>query len=1093
MYASACGLVEDRRPDGWVHLVAHVGRELTNRLGDFLPDVPVAEGGGPSPLRPQRIAERLQKAMDLGDEELRAAAHSIVDDVAEGSRMPDLRAAALIAAQSETADDASVDAWVRAWRALHGTFQSLAHVGSSTVSGAREDRLRAAWLEMTDLLAARLAREPFFFSMDELLELAAGPPDGDRARRALARLRPGTRAEFYAALEDPGWVEALRGVDAFKHPPDLISDDEFVRYPEWPEGLVLLRFAKSDPGSVVRAAAEVPRSDNVRVAQILATVAAELPPELVADHGLASRVARDLRGDTQLLNLGEPAAKLATRLVEAGRRAKACEILDALLRVDVKITPSGVDHWPDFRHGFFRHDEYLLSETARPLVASIVDAEPEATIKTLITSLRHAQSKLAYGDSTHWRQEIGGTRAPSGEDPRHLLVELLRDACAQALAQDVSAADRILDLLQEEESEIFARLAWYLLADLPDQAARRRSVLTNPSSLFSHDGTSEIAATLPVGFAELQDDDRRALLEVIFAGPDPADHGLDRDQSEDACEMIDRWQDRWRQWLLGALEPLLDTEAKARLAELRQKRGRLDPPGGAVKSTSWIGPTSPVSRTKLPQMTSDEVLSLLAGFRAEESFASPTPEGLAREIAAAVKADPARWMWMTNHISELAPTYARGWLSGLLEAVREGRLLPESPSVLAALQWLLDQSAEPGNQLHSRDGDPDHYQAQRTGADLLIAALARNQIELDDRDLVWSLITRLTENPDPTPDRESADTEPVQIAWSSLRALGTTALIQYLHWLDRRLPAEQGPGARGFTAAPETQAVLERLRREDQSQGIRAALASELPVLTSLDSDWLSANVETFADPDGDELARVGWDAYLRYAARYQPSVLTLADAYRRAAAAASKFEGELTPHRRELADHVAVIWRDLPNTVPDLLAQFMASAPDPDRARVISTLGRSLRPQEDVFDPTDHDLERFRSLWDERLADDPGPLELAEYGWWWTSGRLTDAADLRRLTATVTRGAIGSMHLRTALGLLDQLLAADPELTGDALALLEVLGDQETLGANHVDPDVLRRLIKPALASADLRERAIALVHRLGEQGYITLRGLLD
>jgi hypothetical protein len=86
---------------------------------------------------------------------------------------------------------------------------------------------------------------------------------------------------------------------------------------------------------------------------------------------------------------------------------------------------------PDFRHWSFRHDEYLIVEVARPLVTTVVDAEPDATVKTLVKSLAHAQKQLGYGDSAGWRHAIGDTRALGGEVPRHLLIELLRDACVQ--------------------------------------------------------------------------------------------------------------------------------------------------------------------------------------------------------------------------------------------------------------------------------------------------------------------------------------------------------------------------------------------------------------------------------------------------------------------------------------------------------------------------------------------------------------------------------------------------------------------------------------------------------------------------------------
>jgi hypothetical protein len=767
LYGLACELLEDRRPDGWQYIVAHVARELMNRLADYIAEVPLVDpDASSSPLRPEEIARRLEKAMDEGEEALRNAARAIVDGVADGGRMTGLRAAALVAAAEagETLDEAATEAWVRAWRGLQRQFAGWAHLPTSSVDEVHEDELQQAWRELTDLLAARVAGEPFFESMDDLLDLARRrDPDAELVRRALARLRPGTKMRFYAELVDPAWVDLLASEGMFTHLPPAIREGGFVRFPEWPEGVVLLRFAATAPDAVARAAASVPASDNARLARLLAAIAAELPAELAADHGLAARVARDLGGNAQLLDVGEPAGTLATRLAEAGRGRKARDILEALLRVDVVRTPSGVDFLPDWRHGRFRHDEYLVDETTRPLVATMVAADAEGTIKSLTHVLARTQSQLAYGDSTRWRDDASDTRSPHGDDPRHLLLELLRDACSELASRSAEAADWVLNLLAAQESAIFARLRWHLLAELDDQASRRRAVLLDPGAIFSSDGVSEIYTLLPVGFAEMDPDDRAALIERIVTGPSPAGYGLPPEELARAAGQVEAWQDQWRQRLLSALKPMLDAEAGARLDDLRRRRGQLEPPGFAgVRSSSWIGPSSPMSAADLAQLAPDDVVALLRDFRPERSFATPSPEGLAREIAAAVQSDPANWTWVAARIADLAPTYIRGWLSGLHAAIRDGDDLADAPVVLGAIGWVLRQPADAADQTPSREGDVDFYAVQRAGADLLIESLAHDQIELADRELAWSLITRLASDSDPTPERELAtDAEPM--------------------------------------------------------------------------------------------------------------------------------------------------------------------------------------------------------------------------------------------------------------------------------------------------------------------------------------------
>jgi hypothetical protein len=168
-------------------------------------------------------------------------------------------------------------------------------------------------------------------------------------------------------------------------------------------------------------------------------------------------------------------------------------------------------------------------------------------------------------------------------------------------------------------------------------------------------------------------------------------------------------------------------------------------------------------------------------------------------------------------------------------------------------------------------------------------------------------------------------------------------------------------------------------------------------VLAALDCEWLAARITGFANPGGDTLAQVGWTTYLRYAALYDNVTSLLADAYRGAVAAMGDSSADDGEDRRQLAEHVAIIWRDLPRHVKGLLDEMLAAGTDQDRARVMATLGRALHPEgPGEYQPHAEDLERHRALWDSRLAAKPGTLELREFGWWWSSGRFRTSEDLQ-------------------------------------------------------------------------------------------------
>jgi hypothetical protein len=495
LYAWAGELLEDRRPEGWPHMVSHVGRELMNRLADHLAEVPVEDPDAPpSRTQPEDISRRLSEALEGDEQALREVAREIVEAIRRGGEVTERRAAALVAQAEagEELDEAATEAWLRVWRALQGRFAKWAHLRGPAGAEVPEDQLGQAWRELTDLLATRVAQEPFFESMDELLELARSTdPDKGTVRSSLARLRPGTKSRFYAELADPRWVDLLAAEGMFTHPPAAIRQEDTVRFPEWPEGLVLLRFAATAPESVARAAVAVPASDNARVAQLLAATAAEMPADVAAESGLAARVARDLGGNARLLDVAEPAGTLAQRLAGVGRVRKALDILKALLRMEFFSVSSGSDLLPDWRRGRYCHEDHLVDRSARAMLGDLVAADASATIKALTRLLAVAQRQLAYEDSTRWRNDVRGTRSPFGDDARHLLLELVRDACAELAALGGDGSAWVLEHLEAQQSVIFERLRLHLLVEFPDQALRRRAVLMDPEELFSRERLSE--------------------------------------------------------------------------------------------------------------------------------------------------------------------------------------------------------------------------------------------------------------------------------------------------------------------------------------------------------------------------------------------------------------------------------------------------------------------------------------------------------------------------------------------------------------------------------------------------------------------------
>ena len=159
-----------------------------------------------------------------------------------------------------------------------------------------------------------------------------------------------------------------------------------------------------------------------------------------------------------------------------------------------------------------------------------------------------------------------------------------------------------------------------------------------------------------------------------------------------------------------------------------------------------------------------------------------------------------------------------------------------------------------------------------------------------------------------------------------------------------------------------------------------------------------------------------------------------------------------------------------------------------------MATLGRALHAENPGdYEPTDEDLDRHRALWDSRLIDTPGPLEIAEYGWWYSSSRFRRPDDLERLTATVEAAGGRLGDVRNTLAVARDLLYGDNRLASPIVELLEVLARTRTAQSQYLTPELLSDLLVPAIGQDALHDRALALVHEFGQQGYLTLRALLE
>jgi hypothetical protein len=1073
LYAEARRLLAARSPAGWTSFVGHAGRELMNRLADHEP-VPVED---PDRKRgrtgPERYVERLREARESGGpEELAAAAEWIVEDFERGREATADRARALLGAEGAE-PQSDMGAWVSRWRGVQRTMLAFTHVPGPSATPRDPEELVRAFSELTDLLAVRVAREPFFDSYDELMEIAlVAEPDTEIAGAALARLREGTAMRFFGELAAPAWVAVLAGLGIFaKEPPPPDRDGEYISFPPWPEGQVLRRFAASAPESVAAAARTVPPSENAGVARDLAETALLLPAAEVAGT-LARRVATDLKTSARLLGLALTAGGLVGHLARGGEVPSALRLLASILTVEVRSEESGADFLPPRNVGSFTNSAYEVSEAAEGGLGDLLAADAAATFAKLARQLRGAQRRLAVADSTAWRDAVAGPDETAEFEPRHLLLQLVRDVGVHIAEEGDEPLEAALGPLEAEESEIFLRLRMHLLARSALAAIRAApGLLGDPKVLFGFHYRPEVRELLAAAWPGLDAREQATILELIDAGPDPTRVRIDPEADP---EQARRYADDWRLTLLEAIDGGLDAEHQAWLEALGTARG----PESPLPPTGWIGPESPSTPNELAAMGADQLFIHLRDFEPERHFAAPSREGLGRELADAVAADPPHFGALVDRIAELRWVYVRAVLQGLKGALENG-WKPANDLVLRALEVAMAPPLAPD------ENHDEQAAAQIVGTDAL-QVLLRSDPPMTQRERLLALVGFAAESSDPTAERDANAEEPMGLGIGCLRGQAVNLAIEYVAWRHR-------DGCAGWGEGSEIRELVNGLAG-DPARAVRAVIGASLGQLGTIDSDWVAGHRRLVADPGGDEQARAGWEAYLGYGRIDGDLVEILRESYEDAVARLES-EPPAETTRNSLAEHVAVIWRDLEERAPGLTDGFLASATDEDKARMIGVLGRALRTDgPGDYDPDEAELGRHRGLWSARLAaEDLGTREAEEFGWFFTSERLWQPEDVERLMLTLKRTEGRIQDSRKTIGLLARLVGENPAVVEAAIAALEEIGTARTAIPQHLREAELGVVLKAGLAEPATEERAQALIHIFGEQGFVTLRALLD
>lgn len=1008
------------------------------------------------------------------------------------------------------------------WFALSDKLHKFAHRRGLGEPRPITDEFKKEWNDFQNLLDNILEklRESFlnyFDILDNLLKIEH--PNNNDVKLLTEKLPQNSiiLGYFFGKCENPNWIAPLRKKGWFNNPPKPIPNEEkrTIQFPFWPQSQYLARMAKKIPNQVLEVILEIPDTGNIRIYEDLVDAALNMPAELAAN--LVEK-AKSWASSPYQHRLPEKLGALLIHLSNGGKVDQAIELARVLLEIlpDPRFdgTSRREDRYYNSPEPKTRFEIWLYEEILKKLYPHFVRAARIPALELLCDLLETAicLSRKNTDEHSHiWRRSIE-EHPHYYSDAKNILVTAIRDAALLLVRENKANVKEIVNILENRSLWVFKRIAVHLLHHFPNAAPDLIiSQLTNRTLFDNPSKCPEYVRLLSEHFGNLPLEQRQKILDWIETGPDVQLYIKRREQNtgkRPTDKEVESYRKHWQRERLAWIKSHLPEDWKSRYESLVTELGEPDCTNNST--TVWVGPTSPIDTEVLRQMSVAEIVEFLSTWKPSHEPMAPSPEGLGRILATVVSEVPERFAIEAERFKGLDATYVRSFLHGLCDALKQNRTFEWTP-VLNLCQWVVNQPRDIPRRKNEiiKDADPHWGWTRTTIARLLSEGFksGAGAIPYKYRERVWAILDPLTSDPDPTPEDEAQNggenIDPATLSINTTRGTAMHAVLQYALWVYSHLKYQNKNRDlnNGLKLMPEVRKVLQEhldIAREP-SLAVRSVYGQWFPWLVLLDEGWTTEHVHQIF-PYREKLSKYynsAWESYIVFCYPDNKLFSLLRKQYATAVEqlGVAKEEKRLIgdPVKR-LAEHLMILyWSGSIDINDPILQKFWSNASKQLKAYALSFVGRNLDKIPDQF------LERLKTLWESRLATAKEATayedyadELAEFGWWFVSGKFDNEWALEQLIEALEI----SKKIENAYSVTEQLNALVDVYPTLVIQCVEKMakGDQEDRGI-YLSLEHIKEILAKCLQNPDLgvRRKAEALVHYLGSCGFLQFRDLIQ
>jgi len=534
---------------------------------------------------------------------------------------------------------------------------------------------------------------------------------------------------------------------------------------------------------------------------------------------------------------------------------------------------------------------YYLQQLLSEGLSELIERDPLKLSRILQSSLEKS-IRIEYGHikggfdlSYIWRAAI--EEHPQNYEHYELndaLLVALRNSTEELVKRDTASGMVFIKEYLKHKYSIFRRLAIHLLRlNYENYSNIIKQFIKNKKLLKETDISHEYYILLRDIFEKLELSERKFIIDSIR-----------EIKSYDRKAKTEIQQKQIRYHHLGKLhffEKYLDADDKIYYDQLKQEFEGEKIRDTAVYHESYTGERSPLTLEEINKKDLVELWDYFRSFRkTRKDFDAPSPEGLARIFAAAVKKNPHKYLKEDlTPLTLLKPNYSYWFMNDVNELYKSEKY----PELVSYIENLLDFI----NRIIRIENIPKRFTddmginfngVKRRSLDFVQSLIKTQQKESTAKyqDKIWEIIDYLCYfewDPEKSIENSKTNMDPYTLAINSVRGNAIIAVIDYALWYASLTKGNYSTDIKNPNRLIGEERIQKLLddkltnKQDDPSLAIHSVFGVYLANLAYLNYEWVKANIDKIFPKEKDKEVywSTAWGGYIN-ASRFSTDLYRL-------------------------------------------------------------------------------------------------------------------------------------------------------------------------------------------------------------------------